>query len=199
MKEKESLLKKEFKYRDVQRARNLIKKDYHAKTVEGVGYQKVFEERKEGDVWEEDGKTWTIQNGIKQTVSKLDKVRKSVTKPLHCPNCNSIMNNHLHNKMWKIHGMCYDCVINMENDLRIMGKFDAYERAMLTGNLQAWVSDMQLMLEEDLKSKATYITEQGDIEDWGSNTELQRQKLMETMQEYLEQVSEAINKLNKED
>jgi len=44
---KESLLKKEFKYRDVQRARNLIKKDYHAKTVEGVGYQKAFEEKKE--------------------------------------------------------------------------------------------------------------------------------------------------------
>ena len=58
---KENLLKKEFKYKDVQRARNLIKKDYHAKTVESVGYQKAFKDRKEGDVWEEDGKTWTIK------------------------------------------------------------------------------------------------------------------------------------------
>lgn len=193
---KENLLKKEFKYKDVQRARNLIKKDYHAKTVEGVGYQKAFEDRKEGDIWEEDGKSWTIKNGIKQTISKLDNIRKSVTKPLHCGNCGGIMNNHLHEKMWKIHGMCYDCVINMETDLRVMGKFEEYERAMLTGNLQSWVSDMQSMLEEDLKLTATYVTEQGDVESWNNNSQLQKQKLAESMQDYLDQVSQAVNKLN---
>lgn len=193
---KENLLKKEFKYKDVQRARNLIKKDYHAKTVEGVGYQKAYEERKEGDVWEEDGKTWTIRNGIKQTVSKLDSIRRSVTKPLHCGNCGGIMNNHLHEKMWKIHGMCYDCVINMENDLRVMGKYEEYERAMLTGNLQAWVTDMQQRLERDLNTTASYVTEEGVVEDWGSNTQLQKQRIMEGMQDYLDQVSQAIDKLS---
>ena len=156
---KENLLKKEFKYKDVQRARNLIKKDYTAKTVEGVGYQKVHQERGEGDVWEEEGKTWTIKNGIKQTVSKLDSIRKTVTQPLHCGNCGGIMNNHLHTKMWKIHGMCYDCVINMETDLRVLGQYDAYERAMLTGNLQNWAIDMQAMVEETLSATATYVTE----------------------------------------
>ena len=196
---KENLLKKEFKYKDVQRARNLIKKDYHAKTVEGVGYQKAYQERTEGDVWEEDGKTWTIKNGIKQTLSKLDSIRRSVTKPLHCGNCGGIMNNHLHEKMWKIHGMCYDCVIEMETNLRVMGEYEAYEKAMLTGNLQSWAKDMQSMLEEDLKATSTYVTEQGDVEDWNSNTQVQKQKLAESMQEYLEQVSQAVNKLNNKD
>lgn len=193
---KENLLKKEFKYKDVQRARNLIKKDYHAKTLEGVGYQKTFEDRKEGDTWEEDGKTWTIKNGLKQTVSKLDNIRRSVTKPLHCPNCNSVMNNHLHTKMWKIHGMCYDCVINMENDLRVIGKYEAYEKAMLTGNLNSWVNDMKAMVEEDLKGSSTYVTEEGVVEDWNSNTQAQKDKILNSMQDYLEQVSEAVNKLN---
>lgn len=196
---KENLLKKEFKYRDVQRARNLIKKDYHAKTVEGVGYQKAFIERKEGDVWEEDGKTWTIKNGIKQTVSKLDKIRKKVAKPLHCPNCGTVMNYHLHEKMWKIHGICFDCVIDMEAGLRKLGKFEAYERAMITGNLNSWAKDMEQFLTEALDERETYVTEAGDVEDWDTNETARKRKIMKTMEGFLEQVSKAQEKLNSKD
>ena len=39
-----------------------------------IGYTKEYVEHKEGDVWEENGKQWTIKNGIKQTVTKLDAV-----------------------------------------------------------------------------------------------------------------------------
>lgn len=199
MKEKESLLKKEFKYRDVQRARNLIKKDYHAKTVEGVGYQKAFEERKEGDVWEEDGKTWTIKDGIKQTISKLDKIRKKVAKPLHCPKCKTVMNYHLHEKMWKIHGICFDCVIDMEAGLRKLGKFESYERAMITGNLNSWAKDMEQFLTEALDEKETYVTEAGDVEDWDANEASRKKSIMKTMEGFLEQVTKAQEKLNSED
>ena len=193
---KENLLKKEFKYKDVQRARNLIKKDYHAKTVEGVGYQKAHEEKKEGDIWEEDGKTWTIKSGIKQTISKLDSIRKSVAKPLHCPKCNGIMNNHLHDKMWKIHGMCYDCVINMEAGLRKLGKFEQYERAMITGNLTSWAKDMEQFLLESLNDTQTVVTEAGDVEDWQSNKKEREKKIMATMEDYIKQVQQAQEKLN---
>ena len=196
---KENLLKKEFKYKDVQRARNLIKKDYHAKTVEGVGYQKAYQERTEGDVWEEDGKTWTIKNGIKQTISKLDSIRKAVAKPLHCPKCSSVMKNRLDDKMWKIHGICYDCVINMETELRVLGKYDEYERAMMTGNLSAWAKDMQVYVTERLSESNTYVTEQGDVEDWKSNTKAQEQRVLDNMQDYLDQIEQAINKLSNKD
>ena len=37
---KESLLKKEFKQSDVERARNLVKKDFTSKTKDQIGYQK---------------------------------------------------------------------------------------------------------------------------------------------------------------
>ena len=39
-------------------------------------YVKKQEDHKEGDVWEENGKQWTIKNGIKMTISKLDLVKK---------------------------------------------------------------------------------------------------------------------------
>ena len=49
----ESLLKKEFKQEDVQRARNLINKKFGDKTKIQSGYQKAFVKHNEGDIWEE--------------------------------------------------------------------------------------------------------------------------------------------------
>ena len=66
----ESKLQREFKERDVQRMRNIIKKDYNAKTTTQIGYTKSNIEHKEGDVWEEGSKQWTLKNGVKQTITR---------------------------------------------------------------------------------------------------------------------------------
>ena len=52
--------------------RNLITGKTGASSGSQIGYCKKEEEHKEGDVWTEGKKTWTIKNGIKQTVSKLE-------------------------------------------------------------------------------------------------------------------------------
>ena len=72
------MLQREFRERDVQRMRNIIKKEYTAKTTTQVGYTKSFVEYKEGDVWEENGKQWTIKNGIKQTITRFDKLKQQI-------------------------------------------------------------------------------------------------------------------------
>ena len=89
------MLKKEFKRKDVQRARNLIMGNSSASTNTQVGYGKKIEDHKEGDVWTEGRKIWTIKNGIKQTVSKLDTIKKEVFMPLSCPCCGKIMKKRL--------------------------------------------------------------------------------------------------------
>ena len=78
----ESLLKKEFKESDLQRARNLANKDYTSKTKLGVGYRKNNKRHKEGDVCESNGKTWTIKNGLKQNITKLDSAKKACAKAI---------------------------------------------------------------------------------------------------------------------
>ena len=68
------MLKKEFSKKDVNRMRNLITGKTDVSSEVQSGYQRQIKEYKEGDVWVEGKKTWTIKNGIKQTVSKLDKI-----------------------------------------------------------------------------------------------------------------------------
>ena len=75
------MLKKEFKKHDVERLRNLIKGKSSSRTTQGVGYTKSSSENhEEGDIWEENGRTWTIKDGIKENITKLDKFKK-VTVP----------------------------------------------------------------------------------------------------------------------
>jgi hypothetical protein len=182
----ESLLKKEFKSRDVNRARNLVNKDFSAKTVDGVGYQKAHEVHNEGDIWEESGRTWTIKDGLKQNITKLDAAKKALQTPLTCPKCGGTMNYHLSQKMYKIHRMCFDCVINYEAELRKAGLYDAYEKAMIQGSLRAFLVDVEQYILDSINSVDTFVTEQGDIEDWKGNKTKTDNELSEHLKDYLQ-------------
>ena len=120
------MLKKEFRKSDVNRARNLIMGKTGASTGIQIGYNKKTEDYKEGDVWTENKKTWTIKNGIKQTISKLDKIKKEVFMPLCCPECNKVMKKRLDKPHYRIHKKCLHCVIEFEHKLRHTGKYDDY-------------------------------------------------------------------------
>ena len=87
------MLKKDFKSADVQRLRNLVTGKHNEKSTTGIGYNKKQEFHDEGNVWEEDGRQWTIKNGIKQNLTKLDKAKKLVVMPLFCPCCSNLMKN----------------------------------------------------------------------------------------------------------
>ena len=68
MQQKAQGLNKEFQKKDVSRLRNLIQGKTGASTGTQIGYTKKEIEYKEGDIWKERKKTWTIKNGIKQTI-----------------------------------------------------------------------------------------------------------------------------------
>lgn len=181
----ESLLKKEFKQRDVNRARNLITKDFSGKTVDGIGYQKAYQHHEEGDVWEENGRQWTIKNGIKQNITKLDAAKKAIQMPLKCPKCGGSMKYHLSQKMYKIHKMCFDCVIDYEAQLKKAGLYEQYEKAMIQGSLKSFLRDIEAFVLEQINTVDTFVTEQGDIEDWSNNKTQTNNKLSEDLQEFL--------------
>ena len=193
--ENESMLQKDFKSRDVQRMRNLITKKYGDKTTTQTGYTKQHIEYKEGDVWEENGKTWTIKNGLKQTITRLDSIKKSILLPITCPNCNkAIKSDTLNKKMWPIHKMCFDCVITMETELKREGKFEEYQRNMVHSGIKTHIKELEdLLLEIMLDTgKETFVTEAGDIEEWrGKN--LDTTQIAKDLQEYIQNLKDVLN------
>lgn len=184
----ESLLKKDFNRSDVERIRNLVKKDFASGTKIGVGYEKVADVHNEGDVWEQDGKTWTIKNGLKQSITKLDAAKKALQIPLSCPKCGGPMKHHLAKKMYKIHGFCFDpCTVNYETSLRKAGLYNQYEKRMIQGNLKAFISDIESWVLDQTTTSNGFVTEQGDVEDWKSNTTKDAQAI-QNVQDFISQV-----------
>ena len=181
---RESLLKKDFKQSDINRIRNIVNKDYTSGTKSQTGYQKSSKRHKEGDIWEESGKTWTIKDGIKQNITKLDAAKKALRIPLVCPKCKGSMEHHLHKKMYKIHGFCFDCTIEMEASLRKVGLYEQYEERMIKGNIGEFVNDIERWILDSLNDKNSFVTEAGDIEDWGDISEESKQKILKDLKEY---------------
>ena len=190
----ESQLQRETKDRDVQRMRNIIKKDYSAKTTTQVGYNKVHIDRKEGDVWEEDGKKWTLKNGIKQTVTRFDALKKTISLPIACPKCgNGMKSTTLNKKMWPIHKMCFDCVIDMETELKRTGQFEQYVHELTTRGIKTYIKDLEdALLDMASESNESFVTEAGDIEKWAGKG-MDDDKLTQDLQEYIQKLKDHVN------
>jgi uncharacterized protein YlaN (UPF0358 family) len=169
----ESVLKKEFREKDVQRVRNIVNKKYGDKITTQVGYTKTIHDYKEGDIWLENGKNWTIKNGIKMTVSKLDLVKKSLQIPLTCPHCGKSMKKKvLDTKMYAIHKECFDCVIKRETKLRLDGKYEEYVSNIVQRNAKGFIGDLEQILTELINDTSSdqVVTEDGEIEKWSGTT-----------------------------
>lgn len=162
----DSVLLKEFREKDVRRLRNLFNRKPGDATTTQVGFSIKEVDRNEGDVWEEDGKQWTIKNGIKQTYTKMDGIKKLFTTPMLCPNCNTRMKDRLDKKMYTIHGKCFSCVQSHETQLKLEGKYEEYAKRIMLDNAQTFLEEAKQFAEEIKVQTHEYVTEAGLSEDW---------------------------------
>ena len=162
------MLKKEFKRKDINRTRNLIMGKTGNSTNTQIGYKKQKIEYKEGDIWTENKKTWTIKNGIKQTVSKLDAIKKEIFMPLCCPECKEVMKHHLDKPNYRIHKKCMDCVIDFEGKLKhTPGKYEKYLKELKIKNKLASLDEIEsYLLDIANTSNKGYVSEGGHVERW---------------------------------
>tara|TARA_Y100000593_G_scaffold14462_1_gene27489 strand:- start:353 stop:943 length:591 start_codon:yes stop_codon:yes gene_type:complete len=162
------MLKKEFNKKDVERIRNLVRGKVNSSSNTQIGYKKEIKEYKEGDVWTENKKTWTIKNGIKQTVSKLDAIKKEVFMPLCCPECGNVMKKRYDKHNYKIHKMCMNCVVDFEGRLKhVPGRYEKYIKELeLKNKLSILDQTESYLLDAVNSSNEGYVSEHGDVERW---------------------------------
>ena len=181
----DNVLKKEFSKKDVQRARNLITGNTSARTTEGIGYTKKYEHHQENDIWEENGRTWTIKNGVKQNITKMDKFKKMGIIPLFCPECNVLMKKPLDKKVYPAYQKCFDCVIDYEAKLQKEGKLQDYYNSLRNDHIQKVSIQFEAFMQDQIKeSNDNYVTEAGDVESWkgGKSKEQLEQELQEGLE-----------------
>jgi hypothetical protein len=188
----DNVLKKEFQERDVQRLRNLIQGKQGEKTRTSIGFSKAEEFHKEGDIWKSDGRTWTIKDGIKQNITKLDKAKKAHVMPLLCPKCKKVMKNRNDKPFYNLHKICFNCVIDFEHELRKQGKWEEYERNIKNNEINNRIAEFKLWVKEKLEeSNDSFVSESGEVERWvGKINEDRVEKYVTEVVEYLESLKQ---------
>jgi hypothetical protein len=180
---KENVLKKQFAEKDVQRLRNLVQGKHANKSSTSIGFTKEQEgPHSEGDIWTEGDKTWTIKEGIKQNVTKLDAARQTVNFPIFCPSCKKPMKPHLDKKWFNMYKRCFNCQIDFEADLRIKGLWEEYQNFIHNSDVEGLIKEFELWINEEIVHSdiQSYITEAGDVEKWTGSV---KNKLLESKEE----------------
>jgi len=179
------MLKKEFNKKEVQRMRNLIQGKSEEKTGSSSRYSKPKEFYSEGDIWEEDGRKWTIKEGIKQNITKLDKARALNIPPLFCPNCTNLMKKRFDPDYYKVHKMCFDCVIDFEHDLKKAGLYVQYEKNIHNADLEGFIKGYKnWVLEQINETSNSFISENGDLENWIGGVD--KEKILDSLNKTIE-------------
>lgn len=112
-----------------------------------------------GDIWEEiDPISGTVtiveqREGFRIRKSKNSEVMQEVRDYIRSfPNCQKetctcVKPHPLDEKMRKLNGMCFDCTIEFEHELKKQGKFDEYARDKMRKNALAWLAQAEQEVE----------------------------------------------------
>ena len=161
------------KLKNIKAVKEMLGGNHKTQTKKTVSFDKSKEvvKRNVGDIWEdENGQTWEQKRGYKVKLGKLHKLREDLKK---FPNCKEGCESYLDPcqadlKMKAFHGMCLNCVTEMEHKLKLDGTYKEYERKKMLANAEAWLK--QAEVEKDILKysiEASFVNEDGSIEKWG--------------------------------
>ena len=195
------------KLQNIKAVKQMLDGTHKFQTKKSIGFtdakQKAEKNQKRevGDIWEEKiGNTlYRIEqkNGfrIKRPANSITSEIKDYLQSY--PNCRKdcckTNFNHLDKKMQRIHGMCYDCVIEMEHKLRISGEYEEYEKNKIRENKKAWLKqaeqDVQALKQAFTESHQYVTNADGVLETWEAQM---------TKEEFNEKVEKEFEKFKKD-
>ena len=184
------------KINSIDDVKKLVSGEHESQTKIKTGYDGKIKEdsiiRNVGDKWfDEDGNEWEQKEGYKIKLGKQwqQELHEYLTSFPNCPNetCTCTMPKRLDEKMRKIHGMCFDCVINMEHKIRLEGKWDEYEKRKVKENALSWLKDAEKDKDAiaDELSRLEFSNDFGDIEKW--DVPLDKKDILEKIEKEFEE------------
>ena len=174
------------KLQNIKAVKEMIAGNHRTQTKNTVafGEQKEFVKREVGEQWTDDeGNIWEQKKGYKIKLGKLSELRNEINTFPKCKKevCTCTNPNRNDLKMKSIHGMCFNCGIDMEHQLKIEGKYEEYEREKMLGNGKAWLKQAELEKEAlKVAIKARYINEDGSVEEWDGTSWEEMEEKIET-------------------
>lgn len=177
---------------------NLVKGTHQTQTNIQVGYTGEVEEhiaRNIGDRWfDNDGNEWEQKDGYKLKLGKewQQELHSYLSEFKNCPKetCTCTLPKQLDEKMKKIHGLCFDCVLEMEHKIRLEGRWGEYENEKMKQNAMAWLAEAERdknLIAEEL-SKLDFVNSFGDVESW--NTGVTKEQLLKKIEEEFQKFRE---------
>ena len=178
---------KKNKLQNIKAVQQMIDGTHKFQTKKSVGFSDVDSTKKRnehheiGDVWEDvdaNGNITIIEqfDGFRTRKTKnsqvLGEVREELKSYANCPKdtCTCDPNYYLNQKMRAIHGMCFDCVIDMEHELKKTGQFEEYANKKLEANAMAWLKkaehDVVMLRDAYTKASELVINGDGETETW---------------------------------
>jgi ElaB/YqjD/DUF883 family membrane-anchored ribosome-binding protein len=174
------------KLQNIKAVQQMLDGEHKFQTKKTVGFSDAknkAEHREIGDTWEETdthGNAYIVEqrDGFRIRKTKNSDLFQSVRDELQAfPNCRKetctcVGTHQLDQKMRKIHGMCFDCVIEMEHELKKAGKYEEYEQEKIRENALAWLRDAERDVEM-LKQAYTQVQQivansDGHVEHWSA-------------------------------
>ena len=207
------------KLQNIKAVKQMLDGTHKFQTKKTIGFSdakqkaKKNEKRNVGDIWDEEinGIMYTIEqkNGFRVKKPKnsiLSEVREYLNSYPNCSkDCCKTSYNHLDKKMQKIHGMCYDCVIQMEHELKKQGKYEEYERKKITENALAWLKraeqDVEHLKQVYTEDYTTVAGADGQLETWKAKMtpEEFENKIEKEFDKFKENFLEKLNKKEDDD
>ena len=204
------------KLQNIKAVQQMLEGNHKFQTKTTIGFSdakdaaKKSEHHNIGDVWEEtdaSGITYLVEqrDGFRVRKTKNSDIFQSIREEMRVfPNCRKetctcVKANAVDEKMRKIHGMCGDCVIDMEHEMRKAGTYEEYEKNKIRENALAWLKnaerDVELLKQSYTQASQFVTNAEGETESWGAR--MTPEEFEETVQKQFDKFKENfLNKLN---
>lgn len=215
-------MSKSNKLQNIKAIQQMIDGTHKFQTKKSVGFSdaeaqaRKSERHEVGDVWEEidaSGMVWIIEqrDGFRVRKTKNTEVFQEIRDEIRSfPNCRktctSPKSSPIDEKMRKLNGMCLDCTIEWEHEMRKAGTYEEYEKQRVRKNAEAWLQqaekDVEMLKQTYTQASQFVVNGDGEIETWAAKMTAEEfhekiEKSFETFKEnFLKQLNGEQNENN---